>query len=495
MHRPSRTGPLAFALLALALMALPVALGTAEDEKAEGSREEAAEPDAEEEEEKREVVLDTVYDDRRVGEEESEKVGAAMGLVENRPLVAYVSAIGKRLARHAPRHRFDYRFRIVDQDLPNAFALPGGFIYVSRGLLALANSEDELANVIGHEIAHVAARHAAARLQVTQAMPGIVRFLSRGSLAGYSRSQEREADRLGQGIAALAGYDPEGMATFLRGLEFTERLRLGASRWPSFLDTHPAAGRRAADASQRARGIAWKPKPGVAKSREDFLRRIEGLVVGVSGAEGVFQGGRFLHADLGFTLRFPDNWETANTHTAVGAVSPDRRAQVILEHAGQGSDLMEAVDEFRKETEALGVRFENPQPIKVGGFEALRMHGRASNRFAGVRLVVTFIASRGHRYRLTGVSRENHERNEAIFVSTARSFRPLSRELAGSIRENRLQVVEARAGESLPELSDRTGNAWPLQHTAVMNDLFATDALEAGQLVKVAISKPYRAAK
>ena len=449
-------------------------------------------PSEEEEEEPGKIVLDTVYDDERVGGQEAEKVDAAMGLVKDSALTAYVSAIGKRLARQAPRYRFEYTFRIVDQDEPNAFALPGGFIYVSRGLIALSNSEDELANVIGHEIAHVAARHAAARQQVASAMPGIVQFLARGSLAGYSRAQENEADRLGQGIAALAGYDPAGMATFLKGLEFTERLRLGASRRPSFVDTHPAARARSATAAQRAREIAWTPKPGVAKTREDFLRRLEGLVVGISAAEGVFRGDRFIHAELGFTIRFPSGWETANTHTAVGAIAPDRSAQVVLEHAGKGTDLRKALADFEKETADAGVKLEAPEEILVGGFPALRVRGHASSRMGGVRLLLTFIASRGHTYRLTGVSRDQHDRNETWFISTARGFRPLSRELLESVEETRLRIVEAQPGESLSTLSARTGNAWPIQQTAVMNDLFATDALSAGQLVKVAVAQPYR---
>lgn len=478
--------------LALAVPLLgQVAAARAEDAPAQTPEETAAE--VQEEEERREPILDTVYDDARVGSEESEKVDAALGLVKDPALTAYVSAIGRRLARHAPRYRFEYTFRIVDQDEPNAFALPGGFIYISRGLLALSNSEDELANVIGHEIAHVAARHAAARQQVADAMPGVVQFLAIGSLAGYSRGQEKEADRLGQGIAALAGYDPEHMAEFLRDLEFMERLRLGASRRPFFLDTHPSTGHRAAEAAQRARGIAWTPKPGVAKSQEDFLRHLEGLVVGISGAEGVFRGDRFLHADLGFTIRFPDGWETQNTHVAVGATARDRSAQVVLEHAGKGTDLEKALEEFRKETEKSGLNIELPaEQIRVGGFPALRAQGHASSRFGGVRVLLTFIASRGNTYRITGISRAEHDRNRTLFMNVARSFRPLSQELAEGIQESRLQIVEARGGESLAELSNRTGNTWSLNQTAVMNGLFATDTLDHGRLVKVAVAEPYR---
>jgi len=446
----------------------------------------AAEPDEP-------VVLDTVYDDQRVGREQSDKVDAAIGVVKDDALNAYVSAVGKRLARYAPRYRFDYTFRVVDQDEPNAFALPGGFVFVSRGLLALTNSEDELANVLGHEIAHVAARHAAARQQVNDAMPGIIRFLSMRSLAGYSRSQEKEADRLGQGIAGLAGYDPGGMVQFLKDLEFTERLRLGASRRPYFLDTHPSTRQRAAVAAQRARIIAWKRKPGIAWDRADYLRRIEGIVVGTSAAEGIFRGERFVHADLGFTVRFPSGWETRNTHTAVGAVAPDRSAQVVLEDAGPGTDLEKALARFAAKAERSGLRIESTERIKLAGKEALRANARVSSRFGGVDVLLTFLIHHGQTFRITGVARSEKSRNRTLFLNVARSFRPIPPEMLKGIHEDWLRVVEARPGETLAELSGRTGNRWPLNRTAVMNALFATDALEPGQLVKVAIAQPYQA--
>jgi predicted Zn-dependent protease len=489
----------AFALAGVALalvLALPGAPPRADDAPAEGAEtpetEASPEPAEEEPEERRPPVLDTVYDDERVGREESERVDAAIGLVDDEALTEYVAAIGERLARHAPRHRFDYTFRVVDQDEPNAFALPGGYIFVSRGLLALTNSEDELANVIGHEIAHVAARHAAARQAVQEAMPGLVRFLARGSLAGYSRSQEKEADRLGQGIAALAGYDPDGMAEFLKHLEFTERLRLGASRRPYFLDTHPATQRRTAVAAQRARVIAWKREPTIARDPRDYLRRLDGLVVGTSAAEGIFRGDRFIHVDMGLTLRFPAGWETHNAHTAVGALAPDRTAQVVLEHAGPGRDLEKAFTSFTKKTEGSGLRIERTEKIKLAGRDALRAYGRAGSAMGGVDVWVTFLTHGDQTFRITGVARGEKDRNETLFMQVARSFRSLPPDLIKGVKENRLRIVEAKPGESLADLSTRTGNQWPINHTAVMNHVFATDPLEGGQLVKVAIAQPYR---
>jgi predicted Zn-dependent protease len=278
----------------------------------------------------------------------------------------------------------------------------------------------------------------------------------------------------------------------LKNLEFVERLRLGASRRPHFLDTHPATRRRTAVAAQRARVIAWKRQSGVAADRADFLRRIEGLVVGISASEGVFRGDRFIHADMGFTLRFPAGWETHNTHTAVGAVAPDRTAQVVLEHAAPGRDVEGALDEFMKEAAGSGLEIQRKERIKIAGGDAVRAHGRVSSRFGGVDVLLTFLAHGDQTFRITGVARAEKDRNRTLFLNVARSFRALPPHLQKGIQEKRLRIVEARAGESLAELSSRTGNQWPVNETAVMNALFATDTLEAGQLVKVAIATSYQ---
>ena len=440
-----------------------------------------------------EVVLRTEADDRRVGEDAAKEVEAELGLVTQPELVGYVNRIGERLLRFAPQRDFSYRFYIVDQEAPNAFALPGGQIYVSRGLLLLANSEDELANVIGHEIVHAALRHASARQSVVRSIPGLFQFSAAGMIASYSRNQEREADREGQILAGRAGYDPGGMATFLKGLDYTERLRFGASRLPGFFDTHPTTGDRTAEATARARAIGWQAQPPIAGDSAGYLARIDGLAVGTRASEGVFQKDRFLHSELDLALRFPEGWETHNTRRAVGAVSPKRDAQVFLEVQGKGEDPIAAEQDYLASDEATGLRLEGPpQPIRLGAIEAARGVGGAQTPAGPVRAHITLIAYQGTIYRLIGLSvSPSSARYAGVFVSVARSFRPLTPRERESIRETRLRIVPARAGESLREISNRTGNRWNVQETAVMNDLFADAPLREAQLVKVAVSERY----
>jgi predicted Zn-dependent protease len=441
----------------------------------------------------REVILTSEAVDERVGREAAVDVTQSLGLVDAPALAAYVNEVGGRIARHAPHGRFQYHFAVVDQDAPNAFALPGGYIYVSRGLLVLTNSEDELANVIGHEIVHVAARHAAARQAMIRGLPGPFQFFAQGHIAGYSRNQEREADRLGQGLAGVAGFDPGGMADFLKDLEFSERLRLGMSRLPSFYDTHPATSERVASAAGRARMVSWQRGPGIAESQADYLRRLEGLVVGLSAAEGVFRGERFVHPDLDFGLRFPDGWTTMNTHTAVGAVSPARNAQIVLEGQGRGSDPEQAASQYLGQSENQKFKISAIQPLEIGSYPAYRVEGKAATPSGGLPVAITWIARNDMIFRLTCLSAPgSFDKYAGICGAVARSFRPLPPQLRNSVRETRLHIVEARAGESLKQLSERSRNEWDLQKTAVTNDVFANEPLGAGRLVKVAVSEPYR---
>ncbi len=433
----------------------------------------------------KEVILRSEDVDSKVGEDSAEAVKGQLGLIEDPLLTAYVNAVGQRLAQHAPRGRFKYTFQIVDQEAPNAFALPGGFIFVSRGLLTLTNSEDELANVLGHEIVHVASRHAAARQEL---MRGSLSFLQGGYLAGYNRDQEREADRLGQGLAALAGYDPSGLASFLRDLEHTERLKLGASRLPGFWDTHPSTARRVAEAAGRAQLVAGKRQPPISASRSDYLKRYDGLAIGPRASEGVFVGDRFLHAELDLSVRFPAGWQMRNTHVAVGAFPQRRDAQIFMEHQGAGEDVEAAASEHLATLSELGFRLTESQRVTVGTFEAFRVQGT----LPGVRAMLTYINRDGVIYRFTAAAPSVvFDRYKGALMNVPRSLRTLKPDERREIRESRLRIATGLGGEQIADLSKRTGNHWTIQETAVMNSFSVDRTFEAGELVKIAVLEGY----
>ena len=232
-----------------------------------------------------------------LGAREAEKVSTQIGLVNDPALAAYVEQIGERVARHSPRRDVTYRFAVADMAEPNAFALPGGYVYVSRGLLAIANSEAELANVLGHEVGHVAARHSAQREtralgigllstvgtvlagasgggDAAQAAAQLGQLAGAGLIASYGRDQERQADDVGQRLAAQAGWDPGAMASFLATLERESVLTAGETRRPSFLDSHPVTSERVRDTAARAGTLVVRPAAPVAESGARFLARL-----------------------------------------------------------------------------------------------------------------------------------------------------------------------------------------------------------------------------
>lgn len=449
------------------------------------------------------IVLDTPYDDRRVGEEQTDAVAAEMGIVEDPELNAYLQRVAKRLLRYAPPQPFEYTFKIVDQTVPNAFALPGGKIYVSRGLLALVDTEDELAGVLGHEITHAAERHAAARVEIAKRInPLVIGWMRAAQIAAYGRDQERDADRGGQLLCAAAGYDPIGIATFLRKLDALERYEIGWSRLPFFLATHPTSPERAALAADRAASLAWTRQPGVAAERPfGYLSVVDGLVLGDDPAGGLFDGTLFVQPEMRFSIRFPQGWETMNSQQAVSAISPDGDAQLTLTLAGAGDDVNTVVDDFlEKEAESLRVRVGNRREIQLGELPAVRLEGRGREQVmtpAGpqeihVYVQMTFVGYDGMVYRLALTSVAGlAEKYRGRATAFAMSFRPIDEATAHSLQVTRLRIARALDGETLQDLSERTRNALELGYTGVLNGIFASTELGHGDPVKIGIAEPY----
>lgn len=440
----------------------------------------------------KQVLLDTDFDDARLGAEAADHMAAEMGLVDDPAINEYVDAIGRRMVPFAPRRPFDYTFFIVDQEAPNAFALPGGYIYVSRGLLSLVNSEDELAGVIGHEITHAAERHTAGRQEWTSRLnPLSMGYMRYGQIAAYGRDQERDADRGGQILAARAGWDPMAMARFLQDLGAMDRATTGVSRLPSFFDSHPPTPERAATAANRAETMQWLPREHIAPTQADFLHKFDGLVMGPNPAEGIFQGQRFLHRDMDFSLRFPDGWQLLNTREAVGAFEPTGKAMVALRVAAPGNDPQAVAQQFvQGELRQARGKVRSEQAIMVGDLPAYRLEIEVGAVGTGGQL--TFIAYNDMVYRFDTLARSSDvDKFEGRGRAVARSLRPLTDEEKASFEITRLRIVQANAGESLEALSLRTGNALPLGTTAVINDLFINSRLQAGQLVKIGIAEPY----
>lgn len=445
---------------------------------------------------KKRTVLMTSYDDSRVGQEAAVDVSAQLGVLDDPELNAYVSEIGRKLLRGLPRRSFRYHFAVVDQTEPNAFALPGGYVFVSRGLLALAVNEDELACVLGHEIVHVNHRHAAA--QQGLASRGIsMPWVRAGKNAAYGRDMERDADKGGQILCAAAGYDPMALSTFLASLGRAERSQLGYARNASFLDTHPGSSERAAVNAVRASEMRWRRDPRLGDLQRSLYAKIEGLPIGQRPEAGVFRGDLFLHPDLDFQIRFPRGWSTSNSNQAVGAAEPRGQAIVFLAADAPRGEPQKIAEEWAEKTrESQPIDIEDSKHVKVGKIDAWRLQVDSSSRAGRLSSLVTFIPYRDATWRVTGMSRASEAENFlGRTLSTTRSFRPLDAKERASIVSTKLVIVEARRSESLESLSERTGNTWDLPELALANNVFIDHRFEGGELVKIVRTSPYVGSK
>jgi predicted Zn-dependent protease len=443
---------------------------------------------------KKRTILMTEYDDSRVGREASVDVAQQMGVLDDPELNAYVTEIGLKLLRGLPRRSFQYHFSVVDMSEPNAFALPGGYVFISRGLLTLANSEDELACVIGHEIIHAHHRHAAAQQELGKRVNPLAMPWNRAAkMAGYGRDMERDADKGGQLLCATAGYDPMGMSTFLANLGQTERLRVGYARNPSFFDTHPGSTERAAINAVRAGEMRWKRDPLLGDTVASLFHKIDGLAIGPRPEGGMFIGNRFLHPDMDFQLRFPSGWQKSNTNQAVGAMAPRGAAAVFLTADAPSGDPQQTAEAWlAKAKSEQRIKATESKPVKVGHIDSWRLRLDASTRGGRLASYVTFIPYRELTWRITGVTPSSQAKNYlGSTLATARSFRPLTPEERDSLRAIRLHLATARPGEGLEALMERTGCVLQLPELAAMNGIFVDHRFKGGELVKIALSERY----
>jgi predicted Zn-dependent protease len=476
--------------------------------------------------------LATSSGEARVGAEEAAEVEQTIGLADAPALATYLDEIGQRLVASSPRVRtdFEYKFRIVDLPDPNAFALPGGIVYVSRGLLALLNGEDELANVVGHEIAHVAARHhLKAAIQETPFVPvRIATGLAAGLLelatlplgplaapvrpvgaavsllgeapgalylAGFSRAQESEADALGQELAAGAGWDPAAMASVMVSLGRDERLHGGDPGRLDFFATHPSTPDREQRTRERAAALTRGAAPEFAHDRAHFLAELAGLLVGDSAQGGVVDGRRFLHADLDFQLSFPNGWKVENGANNVSAIpadaKPDQPAPFAsLAVADKGDDpepvarALLAKSSFEPDTK--------PETVSIGALRAVRVSGRDRSTRTPYRAIAHWIAHKGLVFQVIAAAPERgFESHRKQLEAVAKSFRPLAPANRARVVEARLRLVESRPGETLAALLARAPGAWKLPALAAANALPEDAVFDAARPVKNAVLERY----
>lgn len=434
----------------------------------------------------------------QMGQQYREQIPAQMGLYDDAALQSYVDSVGQALAAASERPNLPWSFQVVDDPVVNAFALPGGPIYLARGIMAYFNSEAEMASVLGHEIGHVTARHAVeqiSRQQLAQigfvagmiAVPELRPFgdaLSGGLgllFLQYGREDESQSDMLGHRYMTRLGYDPQGAVGMFQILEGQQRAA-GGSPLPEWQSSHPDPGNRLEAARRR---VVEDGDPGGIVRREEYLRRIDGLVYGPDPRQGYFREDTFVHPELEFRLDFPGGWRRQNTPAAVVALSPERDALIEL-GAEPGKTASQAADAFAQidgmEIVGSSNRTVNGLPALVGRF---RVQNDPRDSRSVLEGLVMFVEKGDLTYRLIGYTSSQRFGSYApTFERVLGSFATEADRTLLDVEPKRVQIVEVPEAMSADRFTERFPSTIPPEDVLLLNGWEPATRLEPGELAK-----------
>ena len=456
----------------------------------------------------RELALLSEADELRLGRENDTEVRKQYGVYANARLQAYVQQVGERLAAKSHRPQLQYRFTVLDSPDVNAFALPGGYIYITRGIMAHLNSEAELAAVLGHEIGHVTARHAvrqysaavAANVGFTissilvpelgsRAGQSLLNTLGSALLSGYGRDHELEADRLGAEYIARSDYDPQAMIEVIALLKnqevFEKTLAAKEGRAPrvyhGVFASHPSADERL----QQVVGEADKHRSATngRVERTAYLKLLDGLAWNDSEAQGVRRGADFYHQGLDFAVQFPAGWRVDNNPERLLAVNPGQDALVEMQTTDKGN--VRTPQEYL----VVGMKLRDlhaTQALKVNGLPAYAGITRMQTPFGprDTRVAVVFL--HGQAFRFFGAARAANGAVERAFLDTVQSLHALRPEERALARGQRITLITARASDNFAALARRV----PLKNEPeailrLLNGKYPQGEPAPGELVKI----------
>ncbi|MBC8337862.1 MAG: M48 family metalloprotease [Rhodospirillales bacterium] len=450
-------------------------------------------------------------DEIRIGAQEHPKLIKEFGgAYTDTKLRAYIKRTGLKLASHADGSGLVYTFTLLNDDKVNAFALPGGYVYITRGLLALAENEAEVAGVLAHEIGHVTARHTAERYSTTQATNlGLIVLGALGSAAGvpsgigrlaglgaqaalssYSREQELEADMLGVRYMTRAGYSPHAMSSFFEKMQAHDHLireMEGNKQDPTshIMATHPRTAKRITQAIQLAHAT---PVADPLIGRPEFLDEIDGMVFGDDPQQGVRRGRVFMHPELRIRFEAPPDFVLFNSARQVVARGPGKAVMVFDMAKEESARRTGSVKAYIANVWARGLRLSGFERISINGQDAATASVRINTR-SGTR-DVRLVAVRGgpdRIFRLAFITPPAMTgRLSADFRRATYSFRRISEDEARAIKPLRIKVVTVRPGDTPQNLADRFPvEAFHLKWFETLNGLRPGQGLRTGGRVKV----------
>jgi predicted Zn-dependent protease len=458
---------------------------------------------------KKQLVLMSESQELAMGKEADPQIIQQMGLYDNKDLQDFINVKGKQMAAISHRPNLEYQFRIVDSDVLNAFAVPGGYVYFTRGIMAYFNNEAEFAGVLGHEIGHIAARHSVE--QQTNAMlgqlgiittmiisPKLGQFAEQASqglgllMLKFGRDAEREADKLGVEYSSKINYDAHQMADFFHTLERTSTAEGEAI--PDFLSTHPNPGDRNIAVEKLA--TEWSQKlnlknPSV--NRDSYLRRIDGLVFGEDPRQGFVENNVFYHPVLKLQFPIPTNWAFQNSPDKVQMAPKDGRAMMMLTMA-PGKTLQEATSAILQQYNLQALE---SKEITVNGLRAIAVVADQNPNQQGqqqqqqqqqvIRTLSYIIQYNDAIYHMIGVTSSTDFNNYLpLFTSTMQSFKELTDASKINRKPERVRIKTVKQSSTLQQafLSYNVPQK-RLEELAIVNGMKLTDRVTQGMLIKV----------
>ena len=449
-----------------------------------------------------------------IGKEADASIIVQYGLYDNDELEQYITRLGEELLAVSHLRRDDtpaemrstpFTFRLLDSPVVNAFALPGGYIYITRGLLAHLDNEAQLAVVIGHEIGHVVGRHASKRAAVQQfGQLGVVAVAAgaqgifggnagqealntAGTAAGlmflsHGRDDERESDRLGVEYGALTGYQASEGSEFFRSLKRISD-KAGQSI-PSFLSTHPDPGEREQEIIRMANG--WSQQVKMDKiHRNEFLARVEDIVVGDDPRQGYTENNVFYHPTLRFQFPVPAGYQVINQPSQVAIVEPNQNAIMVFSIASDVNSAQQAGTNFASQE---GITVIQQGATTVNGLTAYDVLANATDDQANeFQLVVRYVEYSGNIYSfLSYTAKDSYDTYQPVFYSTLDGFRQLTDQRKINVSPTRLDIVTtSRAGAFSSFLPSTLPRGFTAEDIAIMNQVTVNEQIPTGTRIKI----------
>lgn len=452
----------------------------------------------------------------QIGQEVDQEISAEYGLYDDNEIEQYVTRLGEDLLEESHMQRegaaeqfqnTEFTFRVLNSPVVNAFALPGGYVYVTRGLLAHLNNEAQLAVVLGHEIGHVAARHASQRAlqqQIGQiaVIGGAVlgqellglpagNLLNLSSQAAqllflsYSRDHERESDALGVEYSAMNGFEAsEGAAFFTSLKRISEK---SGQSIPSLLSSHPDPGERESNIPEMAQEWENQGYEQTKMNTENYMRMVEGIIYGDNPREGFVTDGNFVHPDMEFMFSVNDNWQVINQPTQVVMVSPSEDAVMIFRMDGESTSAQQSVEAFTSQ-EGISVQ-ESGATQSSDQWSAYQAIADLDDGEQPLTVHVYAVEHGGNIYRFINYTLpDNFDGYVDNFMETTSSFDELTDQNILNIQPVRLQVVEVNQRQTFRNLLP---SSMPMdieaEDLAIINQVYLDDQIEAGTLIKIPV--------